>query len=317
MTRSTSINKFKRLAVAAFVGLPLVAFSLTACASDGGGNGGGEPAEGVQEIRPEVQALLTDDMKGSLADKLPASFKDADALMMVTDATIGVPVASFDDDNELIEGFAVDMSQAIGWVLGKDVSINHSVWDGLIPGIESGRYDFSISVMLDTDTRQEKVDFVDYLMDGSSILVAADSDFDNLTVATLCGLRVGVMRGSYEEGLVTEQNEKCDDAIEIQVFGGLNEGMLAVQSGRSDVLMGAASQLSYVATISNGKLRNAGEVVDPGIDGIAIAKNSELVPAIYAAMKELKDNGVYEQILKLSGVEENALPEITINRKSV
>lgn len=315
MIHSTLGNTFKRFAIATLIGVPLAAASLTACspADDGGSTGDGEAAAGVQTITPEVQELLTDELRGLLADELPSGFQGDDPLIMGTDATVGVPVASFDENNELIEGFAVDVSQAIGWVLGKDVVITHSVWDGLIPGLEAKRFDFTTSIMLDTEKRQETVDFVDYLVDGSSILAAEDSDLDNLSAETLCGFSVGVMRGSYEEGLMTEQNESCADSIEIQIYGGLNEAMLAVKSGRADVMMGAASQLSYVEAMSEGALRNAGEIVDPGIDGIAVMKGSTLVPTIQKALQELMDNGVYLEILSAYGMESNALTEATLN----
>lgn len=318
MIRSTSRNKLRRLAVAAFVGVPLAAFSLTACASsDGGDSGdGGEAApSGVQAIRPEVQELLTEEMRGMLADQLPEEYQNDDPFVVATDATIGIPIASFDENNENIEGFAVDMGQAVSWVLGKDAEITHAVWDTLIPGLEAKRFDWVISVMLDTETRQEKVDFVDYLADGSSILVQTESEFDGLTVETLCGMSVGVMRGSYEEVLLTEQNPNCSEPIDIQVYAGINEGMLAVQSGRVDAMMGAASQLSYVETMSNGALRSAGDVVEPGIDGIAILKGSPLVDPMQQAMQELMDSGVYGDILALHGMEQNGLTTATINLK--
>lgn len=313
MIHSAPGNTFRRLAVATLVGLPLAALSLTGCSPAGGGGSAAGVAAGIQTIEPGVQELLTEELHGLLADELPADFEGGDPLRMGTDATVGVPVASFDDNNELIEGFAVDISQAIGWVLGKDVVITHSVWDGLIPGLEAKRFDFTTSIMLDTEKRQEKVDFVDYLVDGSSILAATDSELDNLSAETLCGLGVGVMRGSYEEGLMTEQTESCDKAIDIQIYGGLNEAMLAVKSGRADVMMGAASQLSYVEAMSEGSLRNAGEIVDPGTDGIAVMKGSALAPAIQKAVQELMDNGVYLEILSLYGMESNALTVATFN----
>jgi len=92
MIRSTSRNKLRRLAVAAFVGVPLAAFSLTACASsDGGdsGDGGEATPSGVQAIRPEVQELLTEEMRGMLADQLPEEYQNDDPFVVATDATIG------------------------------------------------------------------------------------------------------------------------------------------------------------------------------------------------------------------------------------
>ncbi|SFS11806.1 polar amino acid transport system substrate-binding protein [Agrococcus baldri] len=305
----------RRARVAALtLSLPLAGVLLAGCASTGvAGEPGSNAGAGASGIRPDVQALLTEELRGALEDQLPEGYANGEPMQVATDATIGIPIATFDENNEHIEGLAVDMAQAVSWVLGRDASISHAVWDTLIPGLEAGRFDYVTTVMLDTEVRQEQVDFVDYLADGSSILVQTESDFNDLTVGTMCGLSVGVMRGSYEEFLLTEQNPACDEPIDIQVYAGINEGMLAVQSERVDAMMGAASQLTYVETMSNGALRSAGDVVEPGIDGIAIAKDSPLVPAIQAAVQELMDTGVYMEILALYGMEQNAIDAATIN----
>ena len=63
--------------------------------------------------------------------------------------------------------------------------------------------------MLDTKKREKVVDFVDYLVDGSSILVAADSKLPDLTLDKMCGLTVASIRGSVEQGYLEKQGAQC------------------------------------------------------------------------------------------------------------
>jgi len=279
----------------------------------------GRAAGAAMAMRPAVKALLPPDLEGILKDELPAAVRKQPALVMATDATVGEPIAWVDEHSE-IRGMAVDMADAIGYLFGKPVKSVNVVWDNLIPGLQSGRFDFSISVMLDTKKREQIVNFVDYLVDGSSFLVSADSKLHGLDLASLCGLRVAVLRGSVEQGYVTKQTEQCKKEgkppIGIQVYQGNNDMLLAVVSGRADVMMGASSQLGYVQKLSHGRARSGGEPIGVATDGIAVPKGRGLTKPLQSALQKLIETGVYRKIMALYGMEANGVSKVTINHAS-
>jgi polar amino acid transport system substrate-binding protein len=174
--------------------------------------------------------------------------------------------------------------------------------------------------MLDAKKREQVVDFVDYLIDGSSILVAAGSSLHDLTLAKMCGLTAGSIRGSVEEGYLEKQAATCKSegkpALTVNVYQGNDTMLLALVSGRVDVMMGASAQLAYVQEISHGKAKQGGAPVGVAVDGIAVLKSSGLAAPMQQALQKLMDSGVYMKILALYGMQENGLPAAKIDQAS-
>ncbi|MEG0662512.1 MAG: transporter substrate-binding domain-containing protein, partial [Anaerovoracaceae bacterium] len=56
-------------------------------------------------------------------------------------------------------GVSVDLIQAFGAYVGKEIKIENTAWDGLIPSLETGKADMVISSMTITEERQKAVDF--------------------------------------------------------------------------------------------------------------------------------------------------------------
>lgn len=314
--RSGSRPEILRVVPAVLVPLLLVATGCGVNDTTGDSQGSGSDRQKLT-VRSEVADLLPANLDGKLHDELPAPLRDKSRLVMATDATIGEPITWTDEDSGELKGLSVDMATALGYVLGIPVKATNASFDSFIPGLQAGRYDLSISVMLDTKERQQSVDFVDYLQDGSSILVATDSDLNDLTLADMCGLSVGALRGSVEAEYLDEQTKKCSDAgqdgIDIGIYQGNDQMLLAVKSGRLDVMMGAASQLSYVEATSHGAVRQGGEPIGQALDGIAIPKDSPLAQPLQQALQELIDSGAYDKIFGLYGMKQNTVDQATLN----
>lgn len=268
-------------------------------------------------IRPAVAKLLPANLKGVLHDKLPAAIRSKPDIVMATDVTIGKPFAWIGADSK-VKGLAVDMADALGYVLGMKVKVVNTPFDDFIPSLQSGRADYSVSVMLDTKKRERVVNFVDYIVDGSSFLVATDSKLSDLTLAKLCGMTAGAIRGSVELDDLEKQTKACTSAggkpITIDVYQGNSEMLLALVSGRIDVMMGASSELSYVKKSSHGKARSGGTPINRAVDGIVVSKTSGITTTMQTALQKLMDAGVYTKILALYGMQSNAVPKATVNK---
>jgi polar amino acid transport system substrate-binding protein len=257
-----------------------------------------------------------------LQAKLPKDVADAGTLVIATDATIGEPFASYDEDNTTIVGLAPDLAYAIGDELGLNVELHHVVFANLIPGLEAERYQFSVAPMLDTTEREKQVDFIDYIHGGSAFIVAKDGDMPrDLTVADMCGLRVGVAQGSVEEIAMGEQTTKCTDAgkkpIQVLSYKTNNEGILALTSDRADVYATAAAQAGYIAKNDDKRLATSGDPFSSGLSGMAFPSDSALLPVVQAALQKLIDSGAYTDILASYGVDYLSVERAGVNNEEL
>lgn len=295
---------FQKKVFMAMVGTTgMLALALSGC--------GATPDGGAGNANPEAAKI------SKVADMVPENVKSAGKLVVATDATAGVPFSSFESDNKTIVGVAPDIARAIAQTMGLEIDLVNTPFDALIPGLQGHRYDMSASTMLDTEKRQKVVTFVDFMKDGSAFLAKSDFARDDLSLETICGLKVGVLRGSYEESEVSKANtEHCAaDPADIKIFDTKSNNRLALENGRIDVESESTAQVLYYAKSSNGKFKQAGVPYGEALIGIGFPKDSEMVKPAQAALQELMDSGKYKEIMTANKLEDTAVMSATINGK--
>lgn len=281
------------------------------------GCGGSSGAKTSTSPSGEAGGASTENAQAPFHSRLPDAVKSKGELTMATDATIGAPFATFAADNKTVVGLNVDMAHALGDLMGVKVNVVNTPFGTFIPGLQAKRYDFSISVMLDTKEREKVVDFVDYIKDGSGFLVRADDPNTDLKLEDLCGMKAAAIKGSVEADDLATQSEKCKKdgkpPVNIKIFAENSQGILALTSKRVDVWTGDSDQNAWLKQQNNGKVKQSGTPFNAAIDGIAMPKGSELVPVMKDALQRLMDNGEYLKILKKYGVADGALKKATVN----
>lgn len=86
------------------------------------------------------------------------------------------PWTYHDDSGELV-GFDTEVGQAIAEKLGVKATFVEGGWDGLLAGLESGRYDLMINGVNVTEERAEVYDFSEpYAYDRMAVIVRGDDD---------------------------------------------------------------------------------------------------------------------------------------------
>lgn len=291
----TTMTKFLTALTALMASLALVA-----C---GGGNGS------VEDGSSPAAAAATDQAQTG------AAFPGGGVLRVGTDATIGLPWTSLAEGQTEIEGLDPDIARAVAEELGVEVEFVNVGFDTLIPGLDSERIDMIASAMLDTEVRREQIDFVDYLVTGSGMLVRAQGAPDVNVLADLCGLPVAVLRGSAEEAAAQETNENdcSDDPIDVQVFPSFSNATTALQSGRVEVALGDPAQWAYLANAQPDVFKAVGEVFNAGNVGLGVRKDTGAAQTVRDALQAVIDSGRYEEILSKYGLNDNAVEEATIN----
>lgn len=80
-------------------------------------------------------------------------------------------VAISNDSTGYAGGYDVQIAKKIADSLGMELEIVKTEWDGLIPGLTSGKLDLIIAGMSPTDERKEVIDFSDYYYESDLVIV--------------------------------------------------------------------------------------------------------------------------------------------------
>ena len=217
-----------------------------------------------------------------------------------------------------MEGFDVDLAHALAEQLGEPVEISNHTFDDLLHAVRAGTFDVGISAISDTRARESQVDFVDYLLAGSGMLVPAGNPKHIFDVSGLCGLRVDVQRGTSQETELNETSKHCASVglarIKLIEFATDDEAFDAFKDGKSDVHVTDFPVVAYLAKTNHHKYEVAGRQFDLVPYGIAVPKgNAELRARIVTALHAVIADGTYDVLLKKWGLEQGALRSAPIN----
>jgi polar amino acid transport system substrate-binding protein len=295
------------IAARTILGLGVVVLTAAGCAAP---DEGGSSASGGKN----AGAVGKDD---AAVAKLPATIKSGGTVRVASGVSFP-PMEFFAADNKTVEGFDADLGKALGEALGVKFEFSNVNFDGIIGGLEAGRYDLAITSMLDKKVRQEKVDFVDYLKSGVAIMVAKGNPAKISGPDSLCGHKVAVEKGSTGDLTIDDLSVKCTaagkPAIEKQPFPDQTSAVQALQSSRADAVVALDLTLAYNVKQGNGAFELVGDPFDTLPIGVAIPKNStDLRDAVQLALKKVVSSGVYDQLLTKWNLEKQALKDAPIN----
>lgn len=94
---------------------------------------------------------------------------------------------TYHDENDVLIGYDVEVALAIGEKLGVNVTFIEGKWDGLLAGLDAGRYDIMVNGVGVTSERQEKYDFsTPYAYNRTAVIVRGDNT-DITSMADLAG----------------------------------------------------------------------------------------------------------------------------------
>jgi len=245
--------------------------------------------------------------------KVPASVKSFTA---AADASYAPNEFIKPGTTSTVIGMDADLAAALGKQLGLTGTIKNASFDGIVPGIASGKYQVGMSSITDTKERQASVDFVDYFSAGTSFYVKASGGPVINSLADLCGQKVAAEKGTTQATDATAQIPKCKSqgkSLSVLVYPDQNGVNSALSSGRATVAMADSPVAAYQVKQSNGLFKLSGQPYGTAPYGIAIKKGSPLAQPLLAALKVLIADGTYNKILTKWGVQAGAIKTPTIN----
>ena len=207
------------------------------------------------------------------------------------------------EDGKLV-GFDIEMITEISKRMGLEPKPLSMEFKGLIPALQGKRADIINSGMYIKPERAKVVDFIPYMRIGNQLVVAIGNPRNIQDQADLCGLKVAVTLGGFQEGLAREQAEKCvaagKPAVEVLTFPSAQDAALVLKQGRADAIYnstpGAVKQVTALPDV----YAIGGETFGPYyLVGIAIRKDEEdTKKALAASLKSIQADGTFDNLLK-------------------
>lgn len=123
---------------------------------------------GSEEVSTEIGT-------GESADDLLAQIKERRSIIVAMEGT-WAPWTYHDEDDNLV-GYDVEVAQNIAEKLGVEVEFIEGAWDGLLAGLDAGRYDIMVNGVGVTEERAEKYNFsTPYAYNKTAVIVRGDYD---------------------------------------------------------------------------------------------------------------------------------------------
>ncbi|NIZ14064.1 transporter substrate-binding domain-containing protein [Phaeobacter sp. HF9A] len=199
-----------------------------------------------------------------------------------------------------VEGFEIDLGNAMCAEIGVECEWVTQDWDGIIPGLLGKKYDAIIASLYITDERRKVIAFSDkYYQVPARFMVADDSDIE-ISAEGLSGKVVGTQRATSFERFITD---KMPD-VEVRLYGTMDEAYLDLASGRVDAVLGDAVALvdGFLKTDDGegfelrGPEYTGAEWFGYGA-GVAVRQDDQAIADAFSdAIKALRADGTYEEI---------------------
>ncbi|MFE0178453.1 ABC transporter substrate-binding protein [Streptomyces sp. NPDC059002] len=257
---------------------------------------------------PRKIALPTDDAQ------LPERILERGVLRVGTD--LSYAPMEFVRDGRAV-GLDIDIAKALGRKLGIEVDFVDSGFATLVPAVDSGAIDLAVSSMTDTRKRQKKVDFVDYLAIGTSILTRRGNPHHLTSLDDLCGKTITLLPGTDAHDVADKtQKAKCESPIKVLPRTKEPYALALVHADRAAAYLTDLPAARYKArTSGDGKdFEVIGKQAETHPWGIAVHKDEpRLRDAVAGALDVIIANGEYGRILAKWGAEQGAVKHAVIN----
>jgi lysine/arginine/ornithine transport system substrate-binding protein len=203
-----------------------------------------------------------------------------------------------------LQGFDIDLGNALCAQLKAKCVWVENAFDGLIPALQARKFDAIDSAMNINAKRSEQIDFTNPLYRTPAQLVAHTGSALQPTAVSLATRKVGVLQGSIQEQYAKEAwATKGVDVVSYQtqdlVYSDLVAGRLdATFVDATAASLGFLNQPNGKGFAFAGPAVKDAKVIGTGV-GIGVRKgDKELADALNGAFLELKRNGTYQKLLK-------------------
>ncbi len=198
----------------------------------------------------------------------------------------------FQGKNGELQGFSIDLMNAIANAGNFKINFQTVPFDGLIPALQAKTLDVAISSMTITEERAKTVTFSrPYFKSGLAIAIKS-SNQEITSFDKLRNKKIAVQIGTTGAAKVKEAN-----AAQIRTFDSTPTALQELVNGNVDAIIGDAPVIAYA--INSGNLpgiKVTQQLLTEEYYGIPTPKNSPNVVLINQGLGEILKNGTYAQI---------------------
>jgi len=253
----------------------------------------------------DFEEQVTDDFIMSIEQspniETPETLKDG---ILQGGSDTSFPPMEFSDEEGGYVGFDVDLCTAIAHKMGLKLEVVSTAWDGIIPALTGDRFDIIMSAMSITEERLQQINFTDPYLPGI-LAISAPIDAPIADAAGLVGKIVGVQVVTTGQEAV----EAVEGVKEIKKYDTILQAFQDLAAGRLDAVVNDEPVNAYIIETNEdykAKFANTGGIVTVNDYGYAVKKeNTALLEAMNAALQELRDEGIYQQICDKWGLTGN------------
>ncbi len=297
----------RRTSLILTTGVLALSLGLAACGSDSLS----EPQDSA------TTASATGTADPALVAKLPEKIKSAGKIVIGTDATYQ-PNEYLDADGKTVIGMDVELFDAVAAKFGVTTEWTPTGFDQIILGVNSDKYDMGISSFSINSDRLAQVTMVSYFTAGTQ-WVTLKGNPKSVDPDDACGLNIAVQKATVQADVdLPARSKACTDAgkkaINPIVDADQSKVTSSVQTGKAvAMLVDLPPAISAVDT-TGGELELLGEQYDSAPYGYVLPKDeTEFGEAIVEALKQIKADGTYDQILTKWKTEGGAITDFAVN----
>ncbi len=140
-----------------------------------------------------------------------------------------------------------DLIDAVGAQLKIKIAYNDIPWDGILPGVEAGRFDICIAPVMATKERLTHYAFTSPIGAATAGLVKRTDDKTIATASDIAGKTVGVQKASRVGTDLQAFSATLPKPVEIHEYLDNNQAYADLASGRLDAVANSSPSLAYLA----------------------------------------------------------------------
>ena len=221
------------------------------------------------------------------ADPALDRVRQAGTLRVGTEGTY--PPFTFHNGAGDLVGFDVELAREVGKRLGIKTVFVEGKWDGLIAGVDAGRYDAVVNEVGITDARKAKYDFSEpYIVSKAALIVRGD----NAAIKDFADLK-----GKSSAQTLTSNFGKIAERYGATLVGtdGFDQSIALVLQRRADATINdSLSFFDFHKHKPDADVKIVALQGDADRSGILLPKNSpDLVAAVDGALDAMKQDGTY------------------------
>ncbi len=201
------------------------------------------------------------------------------------------------------QGWEIDLMDAVCAEMKEKCSIVALSWDGLIPALESKKFDVIWSSMSNTAERQKVIDFTDKYYNTTAKLIGAKDGKPGTTAEDVKGKTIGIQVATIQSAYYAKYFK---DVADEKTYQTLDEAFQDLAAGRIDYVFGDSLVLNDFLKTDTGKdcCADAGNVADDpeilgrGVSGGVRKDDQELKQKLNTALAAVRASGKYDEITK-------------------